>query len=62
MSKNVLQLCPKSACKKHLHGYKDDRDMDPYAESAAAIISSIKDEKIRALLLGQLQAAKKWEC
>ena len=45
----------------YLHGYKDDRDMDLYAESAAAIISSIKDEKIRALLLGQLQAAMKLE-
>ncbi len=45
----------------NLHGYKDDRDMDPYAESAAAIISSIKDEKIRALLLDQLQVVKKWE-
>lgn len=45
----------------YLHGYKDDREQDPYAESAAAIISSIKDEKIKALLLGQLQAAKKWD-
>ena len=45
----------------YLHGYKEERKRDPYAESAAAIISSIKDEKIKALLLTQIQAAKKME-
>ena len=45
----------------YLQGYKEERKRDPYAESAAAIISSIKDEKIKALLLTQIQAAKKME-
>ena len=45
----------------YLHGYKEERKRDPYAESAAAIISSIKDEKIKALLLTKIQAAKKME-
>ena len=43
----------------YLHGYKDDREQDPYAVSAAAIFRSIGDEKIKALLLEQLQLAGK---
>ena len=28
MSKNVLQLCPKSACKKHLYGNSNQMECD----------------------------------
>ena len=41
----------------YLHGYKEEQD--PYVVSAAAIFRSIKDEKIKALLLGQIQLAGK---
>lgn len=41
----------------YMHGYKEEQN--PYAVSAAAIFRSIKDEKIKALLLGQIQLAGK---
>ena len=41
----------------YLHGYKEEQD--PYAVSAAAIFRSIRDEKIKVLLLGQIQLAGK---
>lgn len=43
----------------YLHGYKEKQEQYPYPVSAAAIFRLIKDEKIKALLLGQLQLAGK---
>ena len=43
----------------YLHGYKEEQEQDPYAVSAAAIFRSIKDEQVKALLLGQIQLAGK---
>lgn len=43
----------------YLHGYKEEQELDHYATSVAAIFQSIKDEKIKALLLGQIQLAGK---
>lgn len=43
----------------YLHGYKEEQKQDPYAVSAAAIFRSIKDEQVKALLLGQIQLAGK---
>ena len=43
----------------YLHGYKEGQEQAPYAVSAAAIFRSIGDEKIKALLLGQIQLAGK---
>lgn len=43
----------------YLHGYKEKQEQYPYPVSAAAIFRLIKDEKIKALLLEQLQLAGK---
>ena len=43
----------------YLHGYKEGQEQAPYAVSAAAIFRSIRDEKIKVLLLGQIQLAGK---
>ena len=43
----------------YLHGYKEEQEHDSYVVSAAAIFQSIKDEKVKALLLGQIQLAGK---
>ena len=43
----------------YLHGYKEEQELDHYAASVVAIFQSIKDEKIKALLLGQIQLAGK---
>lgn len=43
----------------YLHGYKEEQEHDSYVVSAAAIFRSIKDEKVKALLLGQIQLAGK---
>lgn len=45
----------------YLRGYKKDRAVDMYAESIAVIVSALKDERTKALLLAQAQAAQKWE-
>lgn len=45
----------------YLHGYKEERNVDQYAESIFAIVSALKDERTKALLLAQAQAAQKWE-
>ena len=43
----------------YLPGYKEEQEHDSYVVSAAAIFRSIKDEKVKALLLGQIQLAGK---
>ena len=43
----------------YLHGYKEEQEQDPYIVNAAAIFRSIKDEQVKALLLGQIQLAGK---
>ena len=43
----------------YLHGYREEQEQDPYILSAAAIFRSIKDEQVKALLLGQIQLAGK---
>ena len=45
----------------YLHGYKEEQEHDSYVVSAAAIFRSFKDEKVKALLLGQIQLAGKME-
>ena len=55
LSKNLL------TSPNYLHGYKEEQEQDPYIVSAAAVFRSIKDEKIKTLLLGQIQLAGKME-
>lgn len=43
----------------YLHGYKEEQEQDSYAVSTEAIFWSIKDKKVKALLIGQIQLAGK---
>lgn len=46
-----------STTPNYLLGYGEENDKDPVLESVATIFNGIKDEKIKELLLLQIQAA-----